>query len=122
MFLGLDMLFIAEWKHGTSETTSRTSRAPFLSQGGTAVLPAHRHQGLGRWIKAALLERVLREQPEVRFVRTDNADRNAAMLAINTAMGFKPYLTETQWQIETATARDYLDKKVAADSIGAPHE
>lgn len=75
----------------------------------TGVFPAYRKRGLGRWLKAAMLDAVLRERPQVRLVRTSNADSNTAMLAINRALGFKPYLAESFWQVETDTVLRYLD-------------
>ncbi|MEZ4642291.1 MAG: hypothetical protein R3E31_06060 [Chloroflexota bacterium] len=35
------------------------------AKGDTAVVPAHRGQGLGRWLKAAMLDKMLRERPNV---------------------------------------------------------
>jgi mycothiol synthase len=35
-----------------------------LNQGDTGVVPTHRHHGLGRWLKAAMLEKVLHERPQ----------------------------------------------------------
>jgi GNAT superfamily N-acetyltransferase len=59
-------------------------------QGGTAVDPTHRNKGLGRWLKAAMLQRLLDERPEVANVDTWNAGSNEPMLAINVALGFRP--------------------------------
>ena len=70
-----------------------------LYQGDTGVLPKYRGHGLGKWLKAAMLEKVLAERPTVKFVRTGNADENVPMLKINHALGFKPYLSETVWQV-----------------------
>jgi hypothetical protein len=58
-------------------------------------------------MKAAQLERVLADLPEAGFVRTGNAASNAPMLAINTDLGFKPYLFVTIWQVETENALGY---------------
>jgi len=55
-----------------------------------------------------MLERVLRDRPEAKFVRTGNADSNAAMLGINQALGFKPYLSHCVWQLETEKVAAYL--------------
>ncbi len=76
-------------------------------QQGTAVVPAHRSQGIGKWIKGAMLERALRDWPAARLVRTGNADSNAAMLAINTRLGFKPAWAQSIWEIGITDARRY---------------
>ena len=77
-------------------------------QSGTAVIPAHRGHGLGKWLKAANLERALRDWPEARLVRTGNADSNAPMLAINTRLGFKPAWAESIWEVGIVDARRYV--------------
>jgi mycothiol synthase len=93
---------------GFTELTWHPRRPQHLNQGNTGVFPAHREHGLGRWLKATVLDRVLRELPEARFVRTGNAESNAAMLGINEALGFKPYSGDTVWQVSTEKVRDYL--------------
>jgi len=83
--------------------------APYrANQGITGVLPQYRGLGLGRWVKAAMLERLADERPEVRFVRTNNADSNAAMLGINRALGFQPYSSDISWQVPVERAEAYL--------------
>jgi GNAT superfamily N-acetyltransferase len=71
-----------------------------VEQHDTAVLEAHRGHGLGRWLKATMLDRVHRERPEARVVRTGNADTNAPMLAINEALGFRVARATTVWQLD----------------------
>lgn len=93
---------------GYTEVFWHPNRPTILEQGATGVFPAHRNQGLGRWLKAAMLDKVLRERPQVQFVRTGNADSNAAMLAINRALGFQPYLSTCLWQAPTAQVAHYL--------------
>lgn len=84
-------------------------RSPeILHQGDTGVLPAYRGHGLGKWLKATMIERVLAERPQVKRVRTGNANSNAPMLKINHAMGFRPYKDWTTWQVEVSRVRAYL--------------
>ena len=68
-------------------------------QGDTGVDPTHRNLGLGRWLKAAMLQRLLRERPDVRYVDTGNASSNRPRLAINVALGFKPHRPGGFWQL-----------------------
>jgi GNAT superfamily N-acetyltransferase len=70
-----------------------------VEQGDTGVDPGHRDRGLGRWLKAANLQRLLRDRPEARYVDTGNATSNDAMLAINVALGFRPHLYGGYWQL-----------------------
>jgi mycothiol synthase len=79
-----------------------------LSQGNTGVIPKYRGHGLGKWLKAAMIQKVIAERPVVKRIRTGNADSNAPMLAINHALGFKPYIAETVWQIEIEKIKSYL--------------
>jgi len=93
---------------GFTELTWRPSAPHVLNQGSTGVFPEFRGRGLGAWLKAALLDRVLRERPEARCVRTTNADVNAAMLRINRALGFAPYMARTVWQADLAVLEAWL--------------
>lgn len=93
---------------GYSEVFWNADRPTILYQGDTGVLPAYRNLGLGRWLKAAMILRVLAERPDVRFVRTGNADANAPMLGINYTMGFKSYRSWTGWQLPVDQAEQYL--------------
>ena len=99
---------------GFTETTWKPSRPEVVSQGGTGVFPEFRGLGLGRWLKAAMLARILTDRPEAKFVRTGNADSNAAMLGINHALGFKLYMSTCVWQIETEQAQAYLNSQPTA--------
>jgi GNAT superfamily N-acetyltransferase len=74
----------------------------------TGVDPAHRNKGLGRWLKAAMIERIISEYPAVERVDTFNAGSNEPMLNINIAMGFEPIHLSHAWQGDLATARERL--------------
>jgi mycothiol synthase len=78
-----------------------TRARPWLGQQwDTGVDPEHRNLGLGRWLKAANALRLIDERPEVTTIETWNAGVNAAMLAINHAMGFHPVAEWQEWTLE----------------------
>jgi GNAT superfamily N-acetyltransferase len=73
----------------------------------TAVVPAHRGSGLGLWVKAELVRRVLAERPDVREMMTRNALTNGYMWRINEQLGFRTSATtvERQGRVADLTAR-----------------
>ncbi|HEV8593995.1 MAG TPA: GNAT family N-acetyltransferase [Thermoplasmata archaeon] len=74
---------------GLTEMIYEPEETDRIYQGLTGVREAYRGRGLGKWVKAEMLLRVRRELPQVRIVSTWNATTNAAMLAINDALGFR---------------------------------
>ena len=95
---------------GYTEVFWNPTLPEIITQGMTGVFPEFRNRGLGRWLKAAMLDRILAERPQARFVRTGNADMNAPMLKINNELGFKPYIAEAIWQVETDKVAEYLSR------------
>ena len=71
-----------------------------VDQGNTVVHPDHRGHGLGRWLKAAMIDRIFRDKPESCRVRTHNAFSNAPMLAINHELGFVVTAKQTVWEAD----------------------
>ncbi|MFF8259092.1 GNAT family N-acetyltransferase [Streptomyces virginiae] len=69
----------------------------------TAVVPAHRGNGLGLWVKAAMVRRLRAEHPGVVEIETDNAEDNAHMMAVNTALGFRSYRRTGEFQLDVPT-------------------
>jgi GNAT superfamily N-acetyltransferase len=89
---------------GVTELEVNLHRPLTAQQGDTAVVPAHRGHGLGRWLKAANLVQVLAAHPGLRYITTYNAATNPHMLAINDEMGFGPYKSYRAYQGDLATA------------------
>jgi mycothiol synthase len=77
-------------------------RPAIAHQEDTAVVPAHRGYGLGRWLKAANLRQLVAAHPDVAIVDTWNAESNGPMLDINVAMGFRPLSTYFAYQAPVA--------------------
>jgi GNAT superfamily N-acetyltransferase len=71
----------------------------------TAVVPEHRGNRLGLWVKAAMLDWLRADWPRVREIETDNAEDNAHMLAVNERLGFRPLRQTRQYQADPATIR-----------------
>lgn len=100
---------------GFTEVTYDPKVAHAVYQQGTATTPAHRGHRIGIWMKAAMLDRVVRERPGARFIWTGNANTNAQMLGINTQLGFKVAWSQILWQVPLAQAR----KAVGLASVAA---
>jgi GNAT superfamily N-acetyltransferase len=96
---------------GYTEVLWNPNRPAIIDQGMTGVFPEYRNRGLGRWLKAAMLDKILTERPQAKFVRTGNADMNAPMMKINSELGFKPYIAEIVWQVETGKVEEYLSQR-----------
>jgi GNAT superfamily N-acetyltransferase len=93
---------------GLTEVFWNPNRPMIVDQGLTGVARAYRNQGLGRWLKAEMLQKILTNHPEVKFIRTGNVSSNAPMMKINNEMGFKPYTATTIWQVKTQKIEKYL--------------
>lgn len=85
---------------GFTEVFWHPERSSLMGQGNTGVMPEFRGHGLGRLLKATMLERVMRERPMVRSIDTGNADSNAPMLKINTELGFRLHAVFRTWQLQ----------------------
>lgn len=89
-----------------------------LTQGGTSVLEQYQNRGLGRWLKAAMLEKVLHDRPQVKRIRTSNAVTNAPMLKINTELGFMLHNRHTRWEVTPEGTEAYLASRVPVLRVG----
>jgi GNAT superfamily N-acetyltransferase len=118
---GRDRRLVLAIHEATGQTAGYTElvydpKIPHLIwQQGTAVIPSHRGRGLGKWVKGATLDSVLRDWPAARLVRTGNADSNAPMLAINTRLGFK-----SAWARSPSSSARSGSARSWASSPGSP--
>ncbi len=87
---------------GVTETLWAPYRPALVYQEFTGVRPDQQGRGLGKWIKAAMLLHLRQVYPDLRWVVTDNAQSNAAMLGINRAMGFQGFREEVDYQVSRA--------------------
>jgi GNAT superfamily N-acetyltransferase len=72
--------------------------SPAVEQWDTIVLGPHRGHRLGMRMKLANLVALADLDPARDRVYTWNADENEHMLAINVALGFRPFALESTWQ------------------------
>lgn len=87
---------------GYTSVSKTTGNPEYALQGMTVVHRAHRGHGLGRLLKLANLDHVLRHEPAVRLLETANDETNHPMIAVNAAMGFEPYDRWVTWTAEVA--------------------
>jgi GNAT superfamily N-acetyltransferase len=87
---------------GFTEVVVPAGAAERAAQYDTAVVPEHRGRRIGIWVKAAMLEWLRAERPEVREIETDNADDNVHMLAVNEELGFRRLREYRDYQADAA--------------------
>ena len=69
-----------------------------VDQWATIVRPDHRGHRLGLAVKCALTRAIQEHVPQAEYVRTQNAETNAPMVAINEALGFEVHTVEGEFQ------------------------
>ncbi len=98
---------------GMTDVVWSPERPGVIEQHGTGTARAFRNRGIGRWMKATMLDKILSELPRARVIRTGNAGSNAPMLKINVELGYKPFIARTIWQVETEAVEKYLARPKA---------
>jgi GNAT superfamily N-acetyltransferase len=89
---------------GLTEVVLPASWPEHIFQENTGVLRPHRGHGLGLWMKAVMLQRILAERPDVRFIETWNASENEHMLRVNRRLGFRPANTAAVLELDVDVA------------------
>jgi mycothiol synthase len=85
---------------GMTDTLKHPFEPEFVRQLFTGVHPRARGRGLGKWLKAAMLQHIRTVHPDTVYVTTENAGSNASMLGINRALGFRPFRQTTTYQVD----------------------
>jgi GNAT superfamily N-acetyltransferase len=76
-----------------------TTVDPVLAyQQDTLVLREHRGHGLGMAVKTRNMQALRTEFPQVRTVRTWNAEENRPMITVNEALGYRTTALQREWQ------------------------
>jgi len=84
---------------GMTDVQYEPVHADRIYQRFTGVRPDCRGRGLGKWLKAAMLQYIRRTYPDARWVITGNANSNDPMLAINRKLGFKTHRGGRSYQM-----------------------
>jgi|GEM_PF-228957 len=79
-----------------------------VSQWATGVRKSEQNQGLGKVLKLWMLVKLFDEVPGARVIDTGNAVSNAAMIGINTDLGFKEHFREHCYQVGMERWREIL--------------
>jgi GNAT superfamily N-acetyltransferase len=83
-------------------TGASDSDDPGVDQWATIVRPDHRGHRLGLAVKTTLTRTLQEQFPDRTYVRTQNAETNAPMVAINEALGFEVHTVEGEFQRQLA--------------------
>ena len=105
------MLMEGEIVAAVCETVWDARFADRVYQRLTAVAPSWRGRGLAKGIKAAMVQLIRDQHPEVSLLETSNAEDNAPMLSINRRLGFAEHRRTTTYQISVATLAAALDRR-----------
>ena len=85
---------------GMTDVAWMASAPTFVYQQFTGVRPDARGRGLGKWLKAYMLDFIKSRYEGIEWISTGNANSNDPMLAINKKLGFKEFKGGTTYQID----------------------
>ena len=95
---------------GLTDVGYEPSKPTIVYQFLTGVQENFRGRGLGKWLKAAMLQKIRDEYPDVEVLTTSNATSNEPMLAINQKMGFRIKLESYMFELDVERVKEYLSQ------------
>lgn len=95
---------------GMTDVSWNPSKPTFVTQRFTGVHPDARGAGLGKLLKAYMLNFLRTKYEDIHWIVTGNAKSNDSMLAINHALGFKEHRPNSVYQIGRDEVDAYLAK------------
>ena len=84
---------------GSTTLTRHATMPDHVDQWETIVLEEHRGHRLGLLLKIENLRFAQREEAQLRYLDTVNADSNEPMLRVNLALGFEPVRAWAEWEL-----------------------
>ncbi len=67
----------------------KEEKVPFAETGMTAVRKEYQRKGIATFLKAKITSHLFSTYPEMKFIETENAETNNAMLKINWKLGYR---------------------------------
>lgn len=99
---------------GMTDVSWNPARSAYITQRFTGVHPDFRGRGLGKLLKAYMLDFLRNRYENLHWVVTGNAVSNDPMMKINKALGFREYKAASIYQ----TGRDELEKFLSSLPAG----
>lgn len=94
---------------GITEIFYSKEKSPIrIEQGLTGVKSIYRGRGLGKWLKALMLDYIKNNLPEGKYLMTGNADHNDPMLSINERLGFKHIYSKKSYSFKISNLQMIL--------------
>lgn len=100
-----------------TDVTWNPNKETFVNQMFTGVDPEFRGRGLGKLIKAKMLDFLRNKYGNVEWIVTGNANSNDPMLAINNQLGFFLYKQSHTYQLSRDALEEFIQSRSKTASV-----